>query len=71
MDAKAKIPINPDLVKKFRELNEALDRCCQVALRELLPGKHLILMTDASFQAASYAVLIEYQNQKCTSTRKT
>ena len=71
-DAKAKIPITPDIMKKFRELNEALDRCCQLALRQPLPGKQLVLMTDASFQAAGYAVLIEDDpNQKYTSTRKT
>ena len=71
-DAKAKIPITPDIMKEFREINEALDRCCQLALRQPLPGKQLVLMTDASFQAAGYAVLIEDDpNQKYTSTRKT
>ena len=71
-DAKTKIPITPDIMKEFREINEALDRCCQLALRQPLPGKQLVLMTDASFQAAGYAVLIEDDpNQKFTSTRKT
>ena len=70
-DAKTKIPITPDIMKAFREINEALDRCCQLALRQPLPGKQLVLMTDASFQAAGYAVLIEdHPNQKYTSTRK-
>ena len=27
-DAKTKIPITPDIMKNFREKNEALDRCC-------------------------------------------
>ena len=59
-------------MKEFREINEALDRCCQLALRQPLPGKQLVLMTDASFRAAGYAVLIEDDpNQKYTSTRKT
>ena len=71
-DAKAKIPITPDIMKQFRELNEALNRCYQVALRQPLPDKQLVLMTDASFQAAGYAVLIEHDpKQKYTSTRKT
>ena len=71
-DAKTKIPITPDIMKEFTEINEALDRCCQLALRQPLPGKQLVLMTDASFQAAGYAVLIEDDpNQKYTSTRKT
>ena len=71
-DTKAKIPITPDVMKEFREINEALDRCCQLALRQPLPGKRLVLMTDASFEAAAYAVLIEDDpNQEYTSTRKT
>ena len=64
-DSKTKIPITPDIMKEFTEINEALDRCCQLALRQPLPGKQLVLMTDASFQAAGYAVLIEDDpNQK-------
>ena len=51
-DAKAKIPITPDIMKEFRERNEALDRCCQLVLRQPIPGKQLVLMTDASFQEA-------------------
>ena len=71
-DGKTKMPITPDIMKEFREINEALDRCCQLALRQPLPGKQLVLMSDASFQAAGYAVLIEDDpNQKYTSTRKT
>ena len=71
-DAKTKIPITPDIMKEFREINEALDRCCQLTLRQPSPGKQLVLMTDASFQAAGYAVLIEDDpNQKYISTSKT
>ena len=59
-------------MKVFREINKASDRCCQLALRQLLPSKQLAFMTDASFQAAGFAVLIEDDpNQKCTTTRKT
>ena len=59
-------------MKEFRETNEALDRCCQLTLHQPLHGKQLVLMTDATFQAAGYAVLIEDDpNQKHTSTCKT
>ena len=59
-------------MKEFREIKEALARCCQLALRQPIPGKELVLMTDASFQAAGFAVLFEDDpNQKYTSTRKT
>ena len=71
-DTKTKIPITPDIMKEFREINEALDLCCLLALRQPLPGKQLVLMTDASFQAAGYAEIIEDDPvQKYTSTRKT
>ena len=59
-------------MKEFREIKEALDRCCQLALRQSIPGKQLLFMTDASFPAAGYTVLVEDDpNQKYTSTRKT
>ena len=71
-DTQTKIPITPDIMKEFREINEALDRCCQLALRQPLPSKQLVLMTDSSFHTAGYAVLIEDDpNQKYTSTCKT
>ena len=52
-------------MKQFSETNEALDPCCQLPLRQPLPGKQLVLMTDASFHGAGYAVLNEDDpNQK-------
>ena len=71
-DAKAKNLITPDIMKEFREINEALDLLCQLAIRHPLPGKQVVLMTDASLRAAGNSVLIEDDpNQKHTSTRKT
>ena len=70
--AEARILITPDIMKEFRKINEALDRSRQLALRQPLPRKQLVLITDASFQAAGYAVLTEDDpNQKYSSTRKT
>ena len=61
-----------DLLEKFTDINKALDRCCELALKQLLPNKQTAtLRTDASFTAAGYAVLIEDDPQeKYTSTRK-
>ena len=55
-DAKAKTPITPDIKKEVREINQPLERCCQLAL---LPDKQLDLINDANFEAAGYAVLVE------------
>ena len=57
--AKDKITITPDKMKDFTKLYEALDQCCQLPLRQALPGKQLVLKTDAKLQAAGYAVLGE------------
>ena len=59
-------------MKEVWEVNEALDRRCQLALHQPLPGNQLILMTDVSFQAAGYPVFIEDDpHQKYTSPPKT
>ena len=59
-------------MEKFTEINKALDRCCELALKQPLPNKQIALMTDASFSAAGFAVLIEDDPlEKYTSTRKT
>ena len=64
--------VTPDLLKQFTEKNKALDRCCELALKQPLPNKQIALMTDASFTVAGYAVLIEDDPlEKYTSTRKT
>ena len=47
------------MVQLFEEINIALDKCCDLALQQPLPNKQIALMTDASFAAAGYAVLIE------------
>ena len=59
-------------MNEFREFNVVQDKCCQLALRQPLLGKQLILMTDTKFQAAEYAVWTEDgPNGRHTSTRKT
>ena len=63
--------MTPDLLEKFTHIKKALDRGCELALKQLLPNKQMALLTDASFIAAGYAVLIQDDPQeKYTSTRK-
>ena len=54
-----KVLVTPDLLDKLTEINQALDRFCEPALKQPLPNKQIALMTDVSFTAAGYAVLIE------------
>ena len=66
-----KVLVTPELLGKFTEINKALDRCCELALKQPLLNKQIALMTDSSFSAAGYAVLIEDDPlEKYTSTRK-
>ena len=71
---KAEAPINITSVLKetFDSVNKALSDACQLALEQPIPGKQLVLMTDASFRSAGYALMIEDNpDQKIQSKRKT
>ena len=66
-----KVLVTTELIEQFNEINRDLDRCTQLALRQPLPNRQLVLMTDASFKAAGYAILTEDDpNQKFTSVKK-
>ena len=55
----------------FDSVNNALNDACQLALKQPIPGKQLVLMTDTSFRSAGYALMIEDNpEQKIKSTRK-
>ena len=71
---KAEVPINitPELKDTFDSTNRALNDACQLALKQHIPGKQLVLMTDASFRNAGYAPIIkDNPDQKNQSKRKT
>ena len=71
---KTAVPIN--ITSEFKEIfdsvNKALSDARELALKQPIPGKQLVLMTDASFRSAGYALMIEDNpNQKIQSKRKT
>ena len=71
---KTEVPINitSELKETFDSVNKALSDACDLGLKQPLPGKQLVLMTDASFRSAGYALMIEDNpNQKIQSKRKT
>ena len=63
----------PDtILEAFKNLNQQLEQSCKLALKQPIKNKQLILMTDASFTAAGYAIMIEDDpDQKLQSRRKT
>ena len=71
---KTEVPINitSDLKETFDSVNNALSDACELALKQPIPGEKLVLMTDASFRSAGYALMIEDNpDQKIQSKRKT
>ena len=71
---KAEVPINitSEMKEIFDSVNKALSDAFQLALKQPIPGKQLVLMTDASFRSASYAPMIEDNpDQKIQTKRKT
>ena len=54
-----KVLVSKELVQHFEEINKALDKCCDLAPQQPIPNKQIAVMTNASFGAAGYAVLIE------------
>ena len=71
---KTEVPINTtsELKETFDSVNKALSDACELALRQPIPGKQIVLMTDASFRSAGYALMVEDNpDQKIQSKRKT
>ena len=71
---KTEVPINitSELKETFDSVNNALSDACELALKKPIPGKQLVLMTDASFRSAVYALMIkDNPDQKIQSERKT
>ena len=71
---KTEVPINitSELKEIFDSVNNALSDACQLAMQQPIPGKKLVLMTDASFRSAGYVLMIEDNpDQKKQSKRKT
>ena len=60
------------MVEDFTTLNKPLENSCQLVLKQPLKHKQLIVMSDASFSAAGYAIMIEDDpSQKLQPKRKT
>ena len=72
LKADAKITISEELVDNFKAINASLAEACGLALRQPVAGKQYVLMTDASFRASGYALMVEENDdKKLLSKRKT
>ena len=64
---KTEVPINitSELKETFDSVNKAPSDACEVALKQLIFGKQLVLKTDGSFRSAGFALMFEDNpNQK-------
>ena len=71
---KTEVPINftSELKETFESVKTALSNVCHLALKQPIPGKQLVLRTDASFRSTRYALMIaDNPDQKIQSKRKT
>ena len=59
LETEVPINITSELKETFYSVNKALSDACQLALKQPIAGKQLLLMTDASFRSVGYALLIE------------
>ena len=70
---KTEVPINitSELKETFDSVNKALSDACELALKQPIPGKQPVLLTDASFRSAGYALMIEDNPiRKCSQSGK-
>ena len=58
---KTEVPINitSELKETFDSVNKALGDACALALKQPIPGKQLVLLRNARFRTAGYALMIE------------
>ena len=72
LETEKPITITSEFKEILDSVNKVLSDACELALKQPIPGKQLVLMTDASFRSAGYALMIEDNpNQKIQSKRKT
>ena len=48
-----------ELKETFESVNKAPSNTCELAVKQTIQGKQLVLITDASFKSAGYALMIE------------
>ena len=66
------IGITSEVKETSDSVNKTLGDACELALKQPIPGKQLVLMTDAFFRSAGYSLITEESpDQKLQSKRKT
>ena len=64
------IKVTEELLDNYKAINAALGQACGLAVKQPIAGRHYNLLTDASFRASGYALMIEEDNKKKRNTKK-
>ena len=70
LKADKQIKVTEELLDNYKAINAALAEACGLALKQPITGRHYVLMTDASFRASGYALMIEEENDKKLNSKK-
>ena len=70
LKADKQIKVTEDLLDDYKAINAALAEACVLALKQPITGHQYVLMTDASFRASGYALMIEKDNNKKLNSKK-
>ena len=70
LKADKQIKITEELLDHYKAINAALAQACGLALKQPITGRQYVLMTDASFRASGYALMIEENNDKKLNSKK-
>ena len=70
LKADKQIKITEELLDHYKAINAALSQACGLALKQPITGRQYVLMTDASFRASGYALMIEEDNDKKINSKK-
>ena len=70
LKAVKQIKITKELLDHYKAINAALPEACGLALRQPFIGRQYVLMTDASFRASGYALMIEEDTDKKLNSKK-
>ena len=70
LKADKQIKVTEELLDHYKAINAALAEACGLALKQPITGRQYVLMTDASFRASGYALMIKEENDKKLNSKK-
>ena len=62
--------VTEELIDNYKAINAALAEACGLVLKQPITGRQYVLMTDASFRALGYALMIEEEKDKKLNSKK-